>query len=106
MIVCPPSSAGAVKLTIPAEPAGCETAVGDKGAVAGRPGETPPCTSSAETQYSPLPVQLPSTKTVAEPTQFPSHSECGPVPIALEAVTVNRYQPPFVSPGTAIVVAP
>ena len=113
-IVCPPSSAGGRKLTIAAVPLACLLAVTANGADGGRPGDTPPCTSSADT-HSFGDVQPPSARaaSVLAPTQFPSHVECGPVsydspvlyaPNSAIAVTVNRYHTPFVSPLIVAVV--
>ena len=115
-IVCPPSSTGGRKLTIAAVPLGCLLAATASGADGARPGDTPPCTSSADThsfgEVQPLSARAAS---VLAPTQFPSQVECGPVtydspveavPNSAIAVTVNRYHTPFVSPEIATLVVP
>lgn len=59
LIVCPPSASepGVSKLTIAFVPSdGCTTADTPAGATGGAPGDTPPCTSSADTQYLSLPA--------------------------------------------------
>ena len=77
------SEAAALLCAVPLACAVAETSVGD---VAARPGDTPPCTSSPDTQYGGLAgsvfPELQADKANAEfdPTQFPSQTECAPVP--------------------------
>ena len=59
LIVCPPSASepGVLKLTIAFVPSvGCLTATTPAGGNGCPPGDTPPCTSSADTQYRSLPA--------------------------------------------------
>jgi len=106
--VCPPKSAGAENDTMVAEPAGWLAALTAVGTVGTAPGATPPNTSFAP--YHVLPVTAThcadvrfigeSGPAVTLFTQLPPHSEWGPVPKLLVAVTVKRYHTPFVRPGT------